>query len=293
MKCTTTTPTHKMLIRVLISLISLLIRTASPSAVFESEEFTLAIVNVSGVGAFTGFATNFRDEIPGHAFGKVASLTGILIRSISPVIDADAEEKDDQKMLDANYFDKSSAPPDQGLDYEDASQLLNQKMMKSSSEEGKLGGARVNYLNTKELIEMAKATKGIKNVPLETLLNPSIKQKNSSREAEEEGVDAKESRDGKQKMKYTNDACSPIKLDWIPPLQWILLVQYGNCPDEVKMGHISKTNASAVLVYDNLPGNRLVKFDPPGKYQKLGVSLLISVASGAGRNLVFEKDFLF
>lgn len=159
-------PTKSLLYSILMVLLSSsLVSSFSQSAVLESQDITLAIVNVSGLVPFTGLASNFKDDIPIPQLGKFASLTGILIRSKSPLSES---------------VDNGTGTDDHKL--------------------------------------------------------------------------------------YTDDACHPIKLDWIPRDKWILLVQYGHCSDETKYKHISRTNSTGVLMYDNVPGHRLVKFDPPGMW---------------------------
>ncbi|CAN8006912.1 unnamed protein product [Ixodes hexagonus] len=56
-----------------------------------------------------------------------------------------------------------------------------------------------------------------------------------------------------------HDACSPLDTANIPQEPWIALIQHGNCVESVKMRHAVNTNASGAVVYNNNPGNRLVK----------------------------------
>lgn len=232
--------TSKLLIFSLITiLINQPVSSVFGSAVLETEEFTLAIVNVTGVGAFTGFASNFRNEVPGHTFGKVASLTGVLIRAESPISDGNQVESSENTNLDTE------------------STTINYRTVYSREKEGKIGGAKVNYSDNQNSLQLSKETK-------EMLIRERMAVFDRVDSVGRKSVDRKEEVN-QGKSTTTNDACTPIKLDWIPQRQWILLVQYGNCPDEIKLKHISQTNASAVLIYDNVPGHRLIKFDPPSK----------------------------
>ena len=233
---------HCMIPYLVTILINCSVSSVLGSAVFETEEFTLAIVNVSGLGAFTGFASNFRDQVPGHAFGKVASLSGILIRAQSPAVNTGTEAS-------------RATSTDHNLDMDQVT-VNNYDSADSTGTEGTIGGAKVNYLGTKELIQLAKDSRiNFGRIAQMSIMNSS-----------DMVYDGKPNVDKDQGMHTTtNDACEPIKLDWIPQHQWILLVQYGNCPDEIKLRHISQTNASAVLIYDNIPGHRLIKFAPPSK----------------------------
>lgn len=62
-----------------------------------------------------------------------------------------------------------------------------------------------------------------------------------------------------------HDACSPLDTINIPQEPWIALIQHGNCIESVKMRHAASTNASGAVVYNNNPGNRLVKMRHKGK----------------------------
>src|SRR5437868_2391166 len=66
----------------------------------DGNELTLAIVNVTYVDPFTGFASNFRDDA-GNKFtfssGKIASITGLLVR----VVGSDGTTNDACEPIDS------------------------------------------------------------------------------------------------------------------------------------------------------------------------------------------------
>lgn len=283
-----------LIIQILISLIVIIdnriIQASFGSAVFESEEFTLAIVNVTGVGAFTGLASNLYEEIPAHSYGRVTTLTGILIRSQSPAHGDQPRDTyhqmEPEQLAAMSDFKRSESVEGKYPFLESKDLVIKSAELEVSRFQFQ---EKVRRLAEPQLAGWKSASKpnsAVETKPNET--NSAVETKRNSAEDSETRDDPK-SESGEVSSDpddvpddVPDDACSPIKLSWIPRQRWILLVKYGNCPDEEKMRHISAVNASAVLIYDNLPGHRLVKFTPSSKHSHLhslvyGISLEVGL----------------